>query len=281
MSAVADRASVSPAGPLSRLARLIAQMKRTARLTATEQITEGPLFVLDYALRLARVGVLVAIWQTLLGGGGSTSGFTLAAALTYTLIAEVFAEPLAGETGLDVALWEGAIAMRLLRPFSLVAQFAAESAGRWSFGLVTFSIPLLLLAPALGVDFRPASPSALAAFVPSLLLAICVGLALDFIFGALFIIVDINVWVIRDLRHALATLLSGALLPLPLYPWGLGEIFGYLPFAAQASAPLRIYTGTGDPASLLLSQLAWAVALGLLARWLWIANRERLVCYGG
>lgn len=250
-------------------------------LSATAQVTEGPLFLLDHLLRFVRVGVLVAIWGMLLGGGESVSGFTLAAALTYTLIAEMFADVLAGETGLDVALWEGAIAMRLLRPFDLVAQFAAEAAGRWGFGVITLSLPLLLVAPLLGVDPRPASLIALAAFAPSLILAVGVGLALDFIFGALFIILDINVWVVQGLRRALAALLSGALLPLPLYPWGLGEVFGYLPFAAQASAPLRIYTGTGDPALLLATQLAWAVVLGLVARWLWTANRERLVCYGG
>ena len=37
-------------------------------------------------------------------------------------------------------------------------------------------------------------------------------------------------------------LMSGALLPLAYYPWGLGEVFAWLPFAAMAWAPLAIYT---------------------------------------
>jgi ABC-2 type transport system permease protein len=58
-------------------------------------------------------------------------------------------------------------------------------------------------------------------------------------------------------------------------------VFGWLPFAAMASAPLRIYTGTGDPVPLLLLQLGWSVALWPVAYWSWNRNRQRLVSYGG
>jgi len=54
-----------------------------------------------------------------------------------------------------------------------------------------------------------------------------------------------------------------------------------LPFAAMASAPLRIYTETGDPLFLIGLQLFWAFALLGVAGWLWSANREKLVGYGG
>ena len=71
------------------------------------------------------------------------------------------------------------------------------------------------------------------------------------------------------------------LLPLAVLPWGLGDAFQWLPFAAVASAPLRIFTGTGDPARLLLSQVVWSAVLWPLAGWLWTVQRERLVASGG
>ena len=86
---------------------------------------------------------------------------------------------------------------------------------------------------------------------------------------------------VEGIRNAVGTLLSGSLLPLALYPWGLGELFSWLPFASTASAPLRIYTGTGDPRRLLLVQAGWAIVLWPLALWLWRANRERLASHGG
>ena len=72
-------------------------------------------------------------------------------------------------------------------------------------------LPLLLCAPLLGVDPRPAGVAAGALFVLSLLLAVSVGLALEFIFGALVVALEQGVWVVSQVRVALTTILSGAL----------------------------------------------------------------------
>lgn len=79
----------------------------------------------------------------------------------------------------------------------------------------------------------------------------------------------------------MSILLSGSLLPLALLPWGIGAVFGWLPFASMASAPLRIYTATGNPLSLLALQAFWSVTLWIAARFAWARNRERLVSHGG
>ncbi len=206
---------------------------------------------------------------------------TIGSVLTYTLIAEVFGEQLACRTGLDEAIWEGSIASRFLRPMGTVGQFAAETVGRWWFSFFAFSIPLLLCSPLLGVNPLPASAAAAGWFVPSLALAISIGMALEFIFAALMISLEVGIWVMEGLRTAISMLLSGALLPLALLPWGIGAVFGWLPFASMASAPLRIYTGTGSPVLLIAVQAAWTILLWWLARAVWAANRERLVGYGG
>jgi ABC-2 type transport system permease protein len=133
----------------------------------------------------------------------------------------------------------------------------------------------------LGVDPRPASPVAGGLFVVSLCLAVLVGLALEVLFGALIVALEQPVWLVEYVRTAIATLLSGSLLPLAFYPWGLGDVFGWLPFAAMAWAPLAVYTGTGQPLPLLASQVLWTLILWPVADWLWRANREKLVGYGG
>jgi ABC-2 type transport system permease protein len=259
---------------------------RTAQLAAASYVGDSPLFLLDYLLRIVRVVVLLALWRSILGTPTgeralAEAGLSLAAVLTYTVVSEAFSQQLEVRTELDVELWDGAVVVRFLRPASLVGQLAAELLGRWAFGLVGFAIPLFLVAPLLGVDPLPASPVAGALFVASLVLGTTVGLALDFIFAILMAALQISVWVVHSVRTAVGTVLSGALIPLALLPGGLGELFGYLPFAATASAPLRIYTASGPPALLLLSQVSWAVCLWLIAGRLWSANRERLVGYGG
>lgn len=260
--------------------RAFAGYLKTAAMSAGE-VGDSPLFLLDYALRLLRVLVLLALWRVILEGRPVSGPMPLASILTYTAVAEVFAEQLAVRTTLSEAFWHGTLVMRFLRPMGLVRQFGAEMLGRWAVHFGLFSVPLFLIAPLLGVDPRPASPLAAALFVLSLGLAVLVGLAMEVLFGAAVVALEQPVWIVEYLRTAIATLLSGSLLPLAYYPWGLGDVFGWLPFAAMAWAPLAIFTGTGNASALLLSQMLWAIVLWPLADWLWRSNREKLVGYGG
>ena len=253
---------------------------KTAELAFADH-WESPLLLVDYLLRILRVVLLLSLWRLVLGGRGEVAGMTLAAVLTYTLIAEVFAEQLDVTTRIEDTMWEGTITGRFLQPLGLVGNFAAELAGNWAVTFLTFSVPLLLLAPFLGVDPRPATPLNGGLFLVSLGLAIALGLAVDFIFCGIAGAFRQSVWVVKSVRTGLTTLLSGALVPLQLLPWGLGEVFAWLPFASMAAAPLRLFTGTGDPVFLISLQAAWCAVLWPLANWVWTANRERLAFHGG
>jgi ABC-2 type transport system permease protein len=244
-------------------------------------VGDSPLFLLDYALRLLRVLVLIALWRVMLGGNAVAGGMSLAAVLTYTVIAEVFAHQLEVKTTISDAFWQGTIVLRFLRPINLIGQFSAEMAGNWIVHFALFSVPLLALAPLLGVDARPASALAGGLAALSLALGIVVGLAMEVLFATLTVALEQPVWTVENVRTAVATLLSGSVLPLTYYPFGLGEMFTWLPFAAMAWAPLAIYTGSDDPARLIVLQVLWAFVLWALAGYLWRANREKVVGYGG
>lgn len=263
---------------------MIKQLKKywkTAAMAASSYVGDSPLFLFDYLLRLLRVLVLLALWRTILAGRGAVAGMALDTVLTYTLVAEAFAAQLAPRTSFDTALWEGSIVGRMLQPLGIFSQFSAELAGRWLFEFGVFSLPLLLLAPLLGVRPLPATPGAAMLFVLSLALAISVGLAIEFVFGGLLVLLRLPFWAVSQVRSAVTTLLSGAIVPLALLPAGVGALFAWLPFAAMASAPLQIYTGVGTPALLLATQAGWSIVLWPLAHWLWRAGRERMVAYGG
>jgi ABC-type uncharacterized transport system permease subunit len=258
----------------------VRQWSATARLTATGAIAESPLFAVEYLMRALRVCVLLALFRVVLGGGAE-SPMALSSVLTYTLLAEVFANQLSARTTIADAFWQGTITQHFLRPMSLVAQFASEMTGGWIVSFACFSLPLFLAAPLLGVDPAPASALAGLGFAVSLGLAISVGLALDFVFASLTVALAQPVWLVQWVRQALAVLLAGNLVPLALYPWGLGAVFEWLPFASLAWAPLAIYTGAGEPARLLALQAFWSLALWPLAGLLFRANREKVVGYGG
>lgn len=250
-------------------------------MAATSAIGDNPLFLLDYALRALRVLVLIAVWRAVLDANPGASPIPLEALLTYTLLAELVGHVLSANTPLSDALWQGTIANHYLRPMGIVRQFAAHASGRWGLDFLLFSLPLALLAPWLGVGLAPASAWHAAAFALSLVLAVTVGLALEFGFAAMTLVLDQTVWLVEWVRRALVRVLSGSLIPLAMMPWGLGEVFEWLPFASMAWAPLAIYTGVGSPLPLLALQLFWVVLLWPCVLAVWSRNREKVVAYGG
>ena len=200
---------------------------KTSAMEAASRLSDGQAYFLGmYLLRFLRVVVLLSVWRVILAGRDVTSGMTVDAVLTYTLIAEVFRDQLDCRTNLEGARKEGSIATRYLRPMGVFAQFAAEMFGGWGVNCCLFAAPLLLLSPLLGVNAFPADGPAAAGFALSLGLAVSVGLALEFIFTALMVYLEHSVYAMNQIRNAVSVLLSGAILPLALLPWGIGEALG-------------------------------------------------------
>jgi ABC-2 type transport system permease protein len=266
---------------MSSFATDLKKYRKTAAVTASSYVREGPLFLFYFALRFLRIALLLTIWRMVFAGRGEVDGLRPDVMLTYVLIAEVFADQFLVETTIVNTMWEGTITTRLLQPLPVEGIFTAEMIGQWSIGWLFVSLPMLLLAPLWGVNPLPASPAAGAWFLFSLVLAITLGVAVDFLFGAITIALNINVWILDQFRAAVGSVFSGAFLPLALMPWGLGKVFAWLPFAAMASAPLRIYTGTGNAPVLVAIQAGWCLLLWPPARWAWAKNRERLMSFGG
>lgn len=253
----------------------------TASMGATAAMGEHPLVFADHAIALVRVVIIVAIWRAVLRASGTTAAGSAEAVLTYVILAQVLAEQLDPRTRIFDAIWDGSVATRLLRPVSMFGDYIAEMAGGWILRWATFSVPVLALSPLFGVSLAPASAERAALFVLSAALSVTVGVALDFIFALLVVRFSENSWSLQIAREGTSPLLSGALIPLPLLPWGLGEVLGVLPLASMVAAPLRIYTGDGTVATLLGLQCFWAVALWWIARAAWRRGATRMVSLGG
>lgn len=252
---------------------------KTMAIVATQSLQDRHWGLLSgWALSLLRIVILLSLWRTVLAQKGTVSGMSLDAVLTYTLAANVFGGQLNLRTPLEQDLWSGRVTLRFLRPMGFYGQLLAEAMGNW---VPIFSLPLFLVAPLLGVNPLPVSLQAGLLFGCSLVFSVAVGAALDVLFAACLVFFDHSVYAMQMLRNALTTLLSGALIPLAFLPWGLDAVLTYSPFAALASAPLRIYTGTGDAAFLIPLQAVWAVVLWIAAHALWVRNRERMVAHGG
>lgn len=260
--------------------RAIRRYRATASMAATAGIGEHPLVFVDHAIGLLRVVITVAVWRAVLAGDATAAG-SADQVLTYVVLAAVLYDQLDARTTIVTSIWEGTIASRLLRPVSIFGDHMAEMVGGWLLRWVTFSAPALVVAALLGVSPLPASPARAAAFVVSLLLSVAVATAVDFLFGLVVIHMSENLWSLLMARNSITPLLAGAVIPLPLLPWGIGGVLQWLPFASMAAAPLRIYTGDGDVLTLLAVQAGWAAVLWTATRVGWRRSAPRMVSFNG
>lgn len=261
--------------------RSLRAYRATIGMAATAGVGEHPLVLLDHATAFLRVVLLLSVWRAIIGADEVAGGLTQSAALTYVLVSQLFAEQLDARSTLLNAIWEGSVATRLLRPVSVFGDYIAEMAGSWLLRVVVFAIPLLAVAPLLGVHAAPASAARGTAFAVSLTLSVSLGVAVDFLFGILILKFTQSTWAIRFARDSFTPLLSGALIPLTLLPWRIGDVLQWSPFGSMASAPLRIYVGNGPVARLLAVQAAWAVALWVFTRRQWRRAAPKMVSLGG
>ena len=252
--------------------------RATARMCLKEKSYFGLANIIaQYLLRAAGLGALLMIWRSLFMQGADMQGLSLNQVYVYTILSTVLAPLLDVRTPASGWLHDGSVLKLYLRPRSLFAQLAAHTVGGWVLPLAILSFPVMGIALLCGVDLRPASLW----FLPSLVLTVSLGFAVDYLFACLLIRLKNLEWCVHSLREGLSALLTGGLIPFAALPWGLGRWLELSPLGTLAGAPLALMAGIGEPARLIAAQLFWNLTLWPLALWAFRASRERMVSDGG
>ena len=208
-----------------------------------------------------------------------------AATTAYIWLGQAFL--LLGMLGVDAELAalvrSGGVAHELVRPVDLhSAWFARVLAGR-AAPTALRALPILALALVIGHLWLPASLAGAALTALSLVLALALG-------TALYTLVTISLlWTISGegvarLLPPVAFMLSGMIVPLPLFPEALQPLLHALPFRGLLDVPSRIWLGVMPPdeiAPALLQQLAWTLVLVAAGRLLLARGVRRVVVQGG
>ncbi|MFT8768852.1 MAG: ABC-2 family transporter protein [Gluconobacter cerinus] len=209
---------------------------------------------------------------------GVDAPMTLRQAMTYTWIQQSLFTllPLGCLPAIGEAAKSGAIVYDLLRPVDLWNWWLSASLARLLGNAIPRAVLLAAVAGPLAAlvglnGWSLAPPASLWAAM----LALC-----SFIVGA-FISASIVMWwnivTARTLSPLgtyavgtpLAVLLSGMLLPLPLYPDWARELLLFQPFAGISDIPIRLYMGMAIPGGVLTAlgiQCFWLAALTLVGR---------------
>jgi ABC-2 type transport system permease protein len=230
-----------------------------------------------------RVYLVRVVWVALYARNAAPHGVPLHTIITYSTVALLMGLILdIDQTSLlHDKLHDGSIVVDFMKPISVPLYLFADGTGEVLFhaALIVPSLALALLIVHIDVP----SLAVLGAFGLSFLLGYFVGFFLNFILNCIaFWTLEISA--VQLIMTWVTDLLGGQIVPLVFFPAAVQQAIFALPFAAMFSTPLLIYIGEIPPeryAEAMGLQVAWIVALGLIAAVIWRAGARRVVVQGG
>jgi ABC-2 type transport system permease protein len=218
---------------------------------------------------------------------------TLSQAIDYTWLGQALLTLLPWSVDPEIArmVRSGDVAYERLRPLDAYTYWYARAVARRTATPMLRAIPMVITAgfilPMVGMSAwglsAPASSESLALFVVSMVLVIALSSAVATLMEVLTV-ATLSDRGVNTLIGPLIVILSGSLVPLPLYPEWLQPALRLQPFAGLLDTPLRIYTGhLGTTAALagLVRQAVWIVVLVGIGRVLMARVMARLQAQGG
>ena len=237
--------------------------------------------------------IMIMALSAFYAGGHGAAAMTLAEAITYIWLGQAFLGLLPWNVDPEIVLLmrTGNVAYERLRPVNTYLYWLVRAMAWRTAATLLRSIPLLIVTSVLfelvGLgDWSlrpPASFAALALFMLSLVVVV-------FLSSAITTLLNISViWTISDqginiFTNSLVIILSGMVIPLPLFPDWLHAVLFVQPLAGLVDIPYRIYFANLSGAEALGSialQIFWAATLIGLGHLLMARTMRRVQIQGG
>ena len=181
----------------------------------------------------------------------------------------------------------GDIGVELCRPLDLYFHwFAKTAAGRlggfWWRGAITLAIGCAMPSAAMRLS-PPASVEGFALFLASVaaLFLLCTSFSM--------LVTSIRISITwgegpTGMLLLIGSVLSGAYLPLPLWPQSMQGFLFIQPFAGQLDLPVRLYSGAIEPggaATVFALQIGWTILFILAGRFIMHRKISKIIIQGG
>jgi ABC-2 type transport system permease protein len=242
--------------------------------------------IIEWFIDAWSVAIMLYIWRTVFATEATQIGsYDWQRMKTYLVLA--YAINSFSASGI---IWQmgglirnGDIATELTRPISFFgAQFASQLGSSLVSGVIGMGLVAVLSVVLLGL-VPPASLFGLALFVLSLGLSYLIRFCFDYLIGLSACWLT-NTQGINWIVWFGVRLISGAVIPITLFPGWLYTLASVFPFRGIVADPIAIYLGDAPGLAalqLMGLQLAWVIALWLLSRWLWPRAMRALEIQGG
>ncbi|MCA2216673.1 ABC transporter permease [Jidongwangia harbinensis] len=243
----------------------------------------------DFVLQLLGVAVqtvaVIAVWRVVTAGGtGSAAGLTWDQLKAYLLIAFATGTLMSGFTDWQLAerVLSGNVALELVKPVDYQLARFAEALGYVAGEVVVVLAMGTVLLVAFGGVPVPGGAQAVL-FLISLLAVIPLKFGLIYLSGMACFWTE-SYYGVGVARVAVTNILSGALVPIALYPDWLQALCRLSPFPGIVSTPALVFlgeVGVAEAVRLIAWQFVWIAVLWLGARTVWRLAVTRFSAHGG
>jgi ABC-2 type transport system permease protein len=244
-------------------------------------------FWTELVINILFMYVYICMWRALYAQKGAVGGYDRPALLTYIIVSQTMFTLQFGVRAwamIEQKVRTGEVVIDLVRPVDFQGMMLATAAGAAAHILLTNMVPKFALFCFAGVVQPPASGLALGLFPISVALGFLVVFGVEFLIGiSAFWLVEIR-GLYTLAMWGVAAFFSGYFLPMEFFPGWLRAVACVLPFPSMVYTPSAIYVGSlagWAAVGAVLGQLAWAVALILVGRGLFVMAHRRLVVQGG
>ena len=241
--------------------------------------------IVGIARSLIQIYVLKYLWHALYAGSDSYFGVSVAQTVTYAsmsiVINSLFSNSLISEVNSRIR--SGDIVFDLARPMYYGTLLFSRTLGNSIARLFTTSIPLFLFVLCImGIEF-PTATVVWTGFAISVSLSICLAFLFDFVFSlAGFWITEMSGIVF--LKRNFTDIMSGAYLPIWIFPSFIADAMLLLPFRGIHYTPLAMLVGQIQPQEIpehLGFQVLWIFIIIAVARMIFRAVVGKLAVQGG
>lgn len=235
----------------------------------------------------AFVEMLVArqLWLALYAGRAAYDGFAIEETLVYVVLSMAVTHLLRSD-GVGFMHWQirsGNVLFDLMYPLRYPLNLMVFELSSLAVTLFTVALPLLLMAVFLLKVPLPVDPWRWLVFGISMLLGCVIYLWIEILAGLL------GFWMtetsgLQAWMNILIAILSGAYLPLWIFPEAVERVISFLPFRAIQYGPLAILVGWTGPQYYLgeiAVQLTWVLLLGIAVEGLYRLALRTMNIQGG
>lgn len=177
----------------------------------------------------------------------------------------------------------GSVAYELLRPVDLYSLWYCRAIAMRTAPALLRAIPMFITAGLFFGLTPPPSAASAAAWASSIIAAVILSSAITTLLS-ISLLWTVSGEGIARLVSLCSWVLSGMIVPLPLFPDWMQRILDLLPFRGVVDIPFRLYLGNIPPQNafiMISQQLIWAASLILLGRLILSRGVRRMVVQGG